>query len=65
MDRQITFRASAVNEAGFSFAFSFLSYNWCNVQDTAEAALADIVLADTLHQANGPWRVTRIDVGYP
>lgn len=60
-----TYRATATNDRGQTFAFTFQHTNWCGIQASAQAELDRIVSGDQLHRKLGPWRPTRIDRGYP
>jgi hypothetical protein len=56
-------RAIAINEQGLTFQFTFKALNWNGISEVAEKALAKIVANDTVHQQNGPWTISSIDVG--
>ena len=57
-----TYSATARNGSGLRFSFTFEAYNWNGIQDVADCKLAEVVAADELHQKNGPWKATHIDV---
>ncbi len=56
------FAATAVNEQGLTFRFTFPADNWVDIEEIARARLDEVVAADALHQKHKPWRVTSIDV---
>lgn len=63
-DRLADFRATAINDQGMTFGFEFKYPNWNGVQEHAQKILDATVAADPLHQKHGPWRATKIDIGY-
>lgn len=48
------FAATAVNDQGVTFRFTFPSDNWAGIEQLASARLRDIVEGDVLHLKNGP-----------
>lgn len=58
-----TFKATAVNEQGYTFLFTFQHYNWNLIGEKAQDALTKLVDGDSLHKANGPWFIRSIDIG--
>lgn len=63
-DKLAHFRATAVNGAGLTFGFEFQYPNWNGVQEYAQKILDAKVAKDELHKKHGPWRATKIDIGY-
>lgn len=59
------FHATAKNEQGLSFRFTFLTQGWGKqfAEKDANNRLNEIVNADKLHQKYGPWTVHCIDIG--
>lgn len=60
-----TYRATATNDKGETFAFTFQHTNWNGIHASAQARLDVIVEGDALHRKLGPWRPINIDRGYP
>ena len=58
------FAATAVNDQGLTFKFTFPSDNWAGIEHVAAARLKEVVEADALHLNNGPWRAINIDVAH-
>jgi hypothetical protein len=56
------FAATAVNDQGLTFRFTFPADNWAGIEQVATVRLREVVEADELHLKNGPWRAVNIDV---
>lgn len=56
------FAATAVNDNGLTFRFTFLAHNWNGIEEIARARLDEVMAADPLHLMHGPWRPTGIDI---
>jgi hypothetical protein len=56
------YASTAVNNNGDTFMFVFEAHNWNGIKEIAEDSLAHIVAITPLHQKNGPWKATNIDV---
>ena len=56
-----TFRATAINDRGWTFTFTFLA-TWFQIEAAAARVLERIVAADQLHKQHGPWTVKSVDV---
>lgn len=56
------FKATAYNENGDTFSFTFQNFNWNGIDEAARKALAAAVAADSTHQKYGPWNYRGIDV---
>jgi hypothetical protein len=56
------FAATAVNGQGLTFRFTFPADNWVDIEQIARRHLDQVVAGDELHQKNGPWQPTNIDV---
>lgn len=56
------FRATAYNESGLTFSFTFKNFNWNGVAEAARKALDEAIEADVMHQKYGPWDFRGVDV---
>jgi hypothetical protein len=56
------FAATAVNNSGLTFRFTFLAQNWAGINEVARARLDEVVAADPMHAKHAPWHPTAIDV---
>lgn len=56
------FAATAVNDQGLTFRFTFPADNWAAIEQVATVRLREVVETDELHLKNGPWRAINIDV---
>lgn len=52
----------AKNGEGLSFIVFFYNENWGDIENVAQKAVDAAVAADPLHQANGPFSATSINV---
>lgn len=49
------FRATAYNDLGMTFQFTFCNPNWNGIKEVARKTLDQVVSDNKLHQKYGPW----------
>lgn len=58
---KLNYAATAYNEEGLRFRFSFQNENWNGIEAAAQAALDAEVADSVIHQDNGPWSFSSIN----